>query len=80
MDLRYALRRLRTNPGFVFVAVITIGIGVGANTAIFSVVSSTLINPLTFRDADRIVYLWRDSGNGFAVTPRPDRGAALGLR
>jgi len=68
-DLRYALRRLYSNPGFVLVAVLTIAIGVGANTAIFSVINSTLINPLPYPDADRIVYLWQLLADDFMVSP-----------
>jgi len=70
-DVRYALRRLSSNPGFVLVAVLTIAIGVGANTAIFSVINSTIINPLPYPDADRIVYLWRllDDVSDYMVTP-----------
>jgi len=63
------VRRLAGSPDFVIVAVLTIAIGVGANTAIFSVINSTLINPLPFPEADRLVYLWRSNGQ-MAVTPR----------
>jgi putative ABC transport system permease protein len=57
-DVRYAVRVLRARPGFAAVAVITLALGVGANTAIFSVVRSLMLEPLPFRDPDRLVMLW----------------------
>ncbi|MGD8329061.1 MAG: ABC transporter permease [Acidobacteriota bacterium] len=62
-DLRYAVRRLIKAPGFTVVAMLTIAIGVGAVTAIFSVVDSTLLHPLPYADADRLVYLWKQAPN-----------------
>ncbi|HKG80780.1 MAG TPA: hypothetical protein VKA78_15195, partial [Pyrinomonadaceae bacterium] len=65
-DVRYAIRGLLKQPGFTAVVVLTLALGIGANTAIFSVVYSVLIKPLPFHRADRIVLVWgadRAEGN-----------------
>src|SRR4029078_3850306 len=60
-DLAYGFRMLLSNPRFTVVAVLSLAISIGANTAIFSVTNALLLKPLPYKDADRLVILWQRS-------------------
>jgi putative ABC transport system permease protein len=63
-DLRYAVRQIRRSPGFTLVAVLTLALGIGVNTTIFSVIEGVLLRPLPYEDAQRIVTLWEVTEQG----------------
>ena len=63
-DLRHGARRLRSSPGFTAVSVMTLALGIGASTAIFSAVNPILFDPLPYPDADRVATIWDVSRDG----------------
>ena len=73
-DLRYGLRLLAKTPGFTVVAVITLALGIGANTAIFSVVNGLLLRPLPYRDSERLAIIWTHSPGANVLQDWPSPG------
>ncbi len=67
-DARFGVRLLRKNPGFTAIAALTLALGIGSNTAIFSVVYATFLAPLPFHDPDQLVMVWSRIQNNRNVT------------
>src|SRR6266496_2949940 len=73
-DLKCAFRQLLKNPGFTAVAVLTLALGIGANSAIFSIVNGLLLRPLPYRDAERLAIVWTHSPGANVVQDWPSPG------
>ena len=72
-DLRVALRSLRRNPGFALAAIVTLALGIGVNTAIFSLVYAVLLSPLPYPNADRLAFIWANLAKDYAHAPMSGR-------
>jgi putative ABC transport system permease protein len=79
-DVQYAARSLRKSPGFAAVAILTLALGIGANTAIFSAIDALMLRPLPFTDADQLVRIYSIQKGMFNTFANPDGPSALDVR
>src|SRR6267154_608256 len=73
-DLKFALRQMLKKPGFTAVGVLTLALGIGANTAVFSVVNGLLLRPLPYRDSERLAIIWTHSPGANVAQDWPSPG------
>src|SRR5215213_6190373 len=79
-DVRYGLRMLTKRPGFTLVAVFTLALGIGANSAIFSIVNGLLLRPLPYRDSERLVIIWTHSPGANVTQDWPSPGQYMAVK
>ena len=78
-DFKYAVRQLRKSPGFTLTAVLTLALGIGANTAIFTLVDSIMLRPLPFPRQDRLMSIGYENDGGGDPSNSPFPIGSLGL-